>query len=257
MASATAAAFDRAAASYDEEFGRNPVGLLFRHTVQQRLRTLFPPGSRVLDLGCGTGEDALFLAGGGVFVHGIDVAPGMVERARSKAAARGLAGEHLRLEVRAAEEVGEIPGTFDGAYSDFGALNCADLAAVGAALQRVLRPGAPLLVSLMGPWPLPATLQHALTGRGEARARSRPQVGGLSLPVRYPWPSDARRSLGDGFRWTRTTALGVLVPGPDHDGWIRRHPQSFGVLAALESVVRRWPLLRLLGDHVLIEGVRR
>jgi len=45
----------------------------------------------VLDVGCGTGENALHLAALGHRVLGVDAAPSAIERARAKAAARGLA----------------------------------------------------------------------------------------------------------------------------------------------------------------------
>jgi SAM-dependent methyltransferase len=44
----------------------------------------------VLDIGCGTGEHALFLAGRGHVVLGVDGAPAAVERARRKARERGV-----------------------------------------------------------------------------------------------------------------------------------------------------------------------
>ena len=44
---------------------------------------------RVLDAGCGTGENALLAAGRGADVVGIDVAPTAIARARAKAAERG------------------------------------------------------------------------------------------------------------------------------------------------------------------------
>ena len=49
------------------------------------------PGSRVLDLGCGTGRLALALAAAGHRVTGIDPAPAMLGRARSKAGAERVA----------------------------------------------------------------------------------------------------------------------------------------------------------------------
>jgi hypothetical protein len=49
----------------------------------------------------------------------------------------------------------------------------------------------------------------------------------------------------------------VLVPGPPQEAWIARHALAFGALAAIEGVVRAWPGLRNLGDHVVVEGSRR
>lgn len=257
MVRAVIEAFDREAAVYDEGFGRNAVGLLFRHVFQERLVRLFPPGARVLDLGCGTGEDALFLAAAGVAVHAIDVAPAMLARTRAKAAERGIPGARLSIERRAAEDVAGAGRDFDGAYSDFGTLNCADLACVGGGLAQALRRGAPVLLGLMGRWPLPAMLERGLTGRGEARPRSEPRVAGVPVPARYPTATEVRRLLGPGFAWQGSFALGVLVPGPAHGDWVTRNPQAFGLLAALEGLVRRWPVLRSLGDHLVLEGVRR
>jgi SAM-dependent methyltransferase len=253
---AVAEAFDRVAATYDERFGRNPVGLLFRHTVQERLRASFPAGARVLDLGCGTGEDAVFLAERGVHVHAVDVSSAMVERTRAKAAAQGLA-EWVHAERRGLEDLAGLPGPFDGAYSNFGALNCVDLAGLGARLGGLLPSGAPILLSFMGPAPLPAVVERALTGRGEPRGRRPARVGGVALAVRHPGLGEARRLLGSAFQWRRAFALGVLVPGPEHEEWVRRHPMAFGLLAAAEGLVRGWPVLRGLGDHLVLEGARR
>jgi SAM-dependent methyltransferase len=49
----------------------------------------------VLDVGCGTGENALFLAARGHRTLGVDAAPAAIDRARAKAAARGLAAPFL------------------------------------------------------------------------------------------------------------------------------------------------------------------
>jgi hypothetical protein len=117
---------------------------------------------------------------------------------------------------------------FDGAYAGPGALDGADLDAVGRALAAALRPGAPVLLCV----------------------RRRPGTGRLAL-------RDARARLGRGVAWSAGFGLGVLVPGESGDEWARRHPQVFGILAALEGIVRRWPVLRGLGDYAVLEGSRR
>jgi SAM-dependent methyltransferase len=60
--------------------------------------------SVVLDVGCGTGENALFLAARGYDVWGIDYIPKAIERARDKAIRRGQGvhfqvGDALKLDV--------------------------------------------------------------------------------------------------------------------------------------------------------------
>jgi ubiquinone/menaquinone biosynthesis C-methylase UbiE len=253
-----ATAFDRAAEGYDRDFGTNAAGLLFRQVVQRRMLELAPAGSLVLDVGCGTGEDALFLAEQGRRVHAIDVSQRMLRRCREKAEGRGIGPERLATEQRAAEHLAALGAQrFDAAFSDFGVLNCADLAAVGQGLAQVLRPGARVLVSVMPARPLPATAARVLAGRGEPRGRRMPRVGGMPVPVHHPTPRRVREAFGAGFAWDRCYALGVLLPGPDHGAWAARHPLAFGAVAAAEALVRAWPLLRSHGDHVVMEGARR
>ena len=248
-----ALAFDGVAPFYDAQFGRNPIGLYFRHVVQECLRPLFPRGARVLDLGCGTGDDALFLASLGAFVHGVDVSPAMIERARQKAASQEGA-ERVRFEVRAAEDVGLVEGLFDGAFSNFGALNCASLPAVGTALRARLRPGAPVAFCVIGRRPLPGLVQEALTGRPARSPEAR--VAGHRLLAPGLSTRELQEGLGAGFSWHSSAALGVLVPAPAHEDWARRHPITFGVLAAAERLVRGWPGARECGDHLLVLGTR-
>ena len=254
-AALVASAFDGVASAYDAQFGTNPIGLHLRHVVQERARLAFPRGARVLDLGCGTGEDALFLAGLGLAVHAVDVAPAMIDRARTKAAERGVGETSVRFEVRAAEDVGSIGALFDGVFSNFGALNCAHLPGVGRALAGVLRPGAPALFSVIGPRPLPGLVGQALTGR-PARSTEGPRVSGAPVPFRALSFRDLSRGLGTSFAWTSCAALGVVVPAPAHEAWARENPIAFGLLAAAERLVRSWPVLRGLGDHLLVEGRR-
>jgi cyclopropane fatty-acyl-phospholipid synthase-like methyltransferase len=66
----------------------------------------------VLDVGCGTGEHALYLAERGHDVVGVDLAPRAIELARAKATERGIA---VGLHVWDALRVDELGRTFDTA----------------------------------------------------------------------------------------------------------------------------------------------
>src|SRR5215469_13401235 len=70
--------FDPIAANYDELFTDSPVGQAQRSAVWRELEKAFHPGDQVLDVGCGTGVDACFLAERGVSVLGFDRSREMV-----------------------------------------------------------------------------------------------------------------------------------------------------------------------------------
>jgi SAM-dependent methyltransferase len=64
----------------------------------------------VLDVGCGTGENALYLAERGYDVWGIDFIPKAIERARDKASRRGLV---VHFQVGDALDLDVLGRTFD------------------------------------------------------------------------------------------------------------------------------------------------
>jgi cyclopropane fatty-acyl-phospholipid synthase-like methyltransferase len=94
---------------------------------------------RLLDAGCGTGENALLAASHGADVTGVDVAPTAIARARAKASERGLTA---RFEVADALDLGRLGLTADtvidsGVFHVFGD---EDQARYVASLAAVLRP---------------------------------------------------------------------------------------------------------------------
>ena len=97
-------------------------------------------GPRVLDAGCGTGDLAIWLAGRGHTVTGVDFLPGPLEVARAKAAAAGVEANFLEMDALA---IGEIPEQFDS-VTDCGLFHSFDdvgRAAYVAALGKLLEPG--------------------------------------------------------------------------------------------------------------------
>jgi SAM-dependent methyltransferase len=105
-------------------------------------------GRTVLDVGCGSGGIALALAEehGAGRVIGVDVEAPVLERARGRAAERGLADRVEFIEV----EPGPLPfedGTFDVVFSKDAMVHIADKEALFADLFRVLKPGGWLAAS--------------------------------------------------------------------------------------------------------------
>jgi cyclopropane fatty-acyl-phospholipid synthase-like methyltransferase len=94
----------------------------------------------VLDLGCGTGENALYLASHGHEVWGVDFSPAAIERACRKANERGL---RVHFEVRDALDLNGLSREFDTAIDSglFHVFSDAERTRFTAGLAKVLRPG--------------------------------------------------------------------------------------------------------------------
>lgn len=261
-------AFDAVAAGYDAEFTERRLGRWLRAAVWERLEAAFRPGGRVLELGCGTGEDALRLARRGLRVTATDVSPGMLEVAAAKAAAAGLDGRICFRQLDAgrlgAAADPALAGPFAGAYSNFGALNCLPSRRdLGRALAARIAPGGLLALVIMGPlcpWESAWHLAHGELNTARRRWRSGvvAHVGdGRTLRVWYPSPRTLRAELAPDWRQIDLAGLGALLPPTQLAHLAERWPRSFATLALLERRFRRsWPWT-WLNDHYLAVFERR
>ena len=227
-----------------------------RCRVWRRLDVCFAPGQRVLELNCGTGEDALHLGSRGVEVVATDLSAEMIRVARGKVVRAGLQGR-VRAEQLAVESLHELDAAaFDGVLSNFGGLNCvANLPAVAEALAARLRPGATALLCLMGPL-VPWEWVWFLA-RGEPRkAFRRLTRGGVRwrhLEIHYPTIAATRRNFSPQFRMTRASAIGALLPPPYTEPWAAKHAGLLRGLNRLERRLESFPPLPWLADHYLLE----
>ncbi|HEV7587873.1 MAG TPA: hypothetical protein VGO40_07050, partial [Longimicrobium sp.] len=190
-----------------------------------------------------------------------DASPAMVAIAGPKLAGRkGWSTAEVwpaeEMEALAAERESIGAPSFDAAFSNFAALNCvSDLRPVARGLARLLRPGAPAMLVLFGPFPPGEVVVELLRrnpraavrrlARGDVPAR----LGGRSFTVRYHRPREVARAFAPWFRLRRTRGIGVFVPPSAAEPWISRHPRLLRALEALDRAASA-PLARL-GDHVL------
>jgi ubiquinone/menaquinone biosynthesis C-methylase UbiE len=256
-----AAVFDQFAHDYDEHFG-GILGRLFRRAMWRWLDAAFQPGGHVLELSCGTGEDALHLADRDVRILGTDPSAGMLEVARKKILAEGEAAR-IQLRQLAIEQLGALTGefgqAFSGAFSNFGGLNfVADLSGAARSLATLIRPGGRLVLCIVGrsvPWEWGWFLAHG----HPLKAFRRWQPGGATwrgVKVYYPSIRRVRRAFAPDFRLVRIGGLGVLLPPPYTEEWARKHSRLIATLDRWERRIESWPLLPSFGDHYMLELLR-
>ncbi len=260
-------AFDALAASYDRAFTETIIGRRLRWQVQARLERLFPPGSRVLELGCGTGEDALHLARRGVRVLATDASPAMLAVARGKLEGCALA-QVEQLDLQSLPQA--FPGVsetarFDGVFSNFGALNCLqDWQPLAAWLAARIRPGGAAAFGVMSPLCLWEPLWHGLRGDWRTAARRwrqpavfQPTPEAEPTSIYYPSIRRLTRAFAPAFRRIYVQPLGVFLPTSDAFGAVEKRPRLLGRLLWLDERLGQARLLAPFADHYWIEFQRR
>jgi ubiquinone/menaquinone biosynthesis C-methylase UbiE len=256
----TQAAFDSVAADYDGPRGNNASIQDMREEMWHWLDAAFVRPGRLLDLGCGTGLDAVRMAQRGHRVTAADWSPQMVDRTRERAASAGLSARIDALHVGAHElERIDEPASFEGAYSNLGPLNCVpDLTPVSRECARLLKPRGRLVFTVIGricPWEM---LHYAKQGRWErvavrfARGAAPVGMNQRTIWTRYYTPGSLYRAFAGHFTLEHHRGICVFAP-PPYLTWVRdRHPDAYRRLWRLDRRLGGWPLLRAMGDHFLI-----
>ncbi|HVU12774.1 MAG TPA: class I SAM-dependent methyltransferase, partial [Phototrophicaceae bacterium] len=242
-------------------FTNTELSRWFRQRVWERRGALYKAGDTVLEMGCGTGEDAIYLAKRGVHVLASDGSPAMIAETARKAQAEGVADrvETRLLDFNDAANWSLPAQTFDGAYSNYGALNCVgDWSALGGQLSQAIRPGAKLGLGVMGPLCPWEIVWHGIHGdlRTATRRLRRSTVAHLDgqyFNVYYPTPGRLQRDFGIGFRRSLLWGLGVFLPPSDLYRGVGRRKRLARTLLRLErATAPHWPF-NFLGDHYWLE----
>ncbi len=167
-------AFNFLASDYDRNFGHSLSGRLQRKRVHRLTLKHLPEGPlNILEINCGTGIDALWLARQGHKVEATDASAEMIRVANEKIGL-GIPGRmmHTGKPMQAADLADsvefkvcsfhklaeEFPNRkFDVIFSNFGGLNCISserLKNLNTELHAILKPGGRLIIVLMSKWSL-------------------------------------------------------------------------------------------------------
>jgi len=253
------AVFDQMATEYDQIFTDSLIGRAQRDAVWNVLTRTFQRDDNILELNCGTGEDAIFLSNKGVSLFACDASEQMIaiaeQRLRDQSSSLPVVFCHLPT-----ERIKELnpESMFDGAFSNFSGLNCIeDLGAVAVALTDLVKEGGHLLFCFSSRFCLIEVIYYLCRGRWQKALRrwngyTVATFGDLKLPVYYPSLQQIRRYFAPHFTLCSCIGVGVAVPPSYCEKWARRHRGLFRVLCHLEKIIAPLPGFRLTGDHILL-----
>lgn len=252
--------FDSLAATYDDDFTSSPIAQHLRGRVHARLDHHYRRGDSVLELGCGTGEDALHLAERGVFVTATDVSLEMLDATTRKT-------EHTRFVTTKQLDLAKPPPitpVYDGVFSNFGALNTLrQWHGLARWLEDRVKPGGVVGFGVMSPLCAWEIGWHSLHGdfRAAFRRQRRDtvfQASPFAKPIRISYPSvhQLETAFAPYFKRTFLMALGFFLPPSDVYGALEKRPALLRRLTVLDERVGRLSVFANLADHYWIEFKR-
>jgi ubiquinone/menaquinone biosynthesis C-methylase UbiE len=251
-------AFTAISGTFDETFEASPIIHRIRSRVYGLITESVPAGGRILDISCGTGIDAIQLARYGFIVDGIDISPGMVERARLKAHSENMTNVSFR--VASFEHLTAFPDQlYECVFSNFGGLNCVeDLGNVALEASRVAKPGAWFIGVVMpnvSLWEIisgMARLKFRYAFRRLGKVTAATGFGRHSFSVYYHSPRSVASRFKAWFEVSNIIGLSIFSPPPSAQSFLRRHPKFTALLERVDSAVESLPPFRSIGDHFII-----
>ncbi len=260
--------YDLVAASYDDVEGRNELSERVRRYTLEAALKVFKPGDRILELGCGTGRDAVALARRGIRVDGTDVSPAMVATAKARVRRENL-GKMVSIRCAAAASAASTGGPYEGAFSNGAVLNLEpDLEAVARGLHHSLSSGSFAVLTAANRLSLfelafyPIVLRPRKAFRKLGREVPIPvsrEGNGRTyvVPTRFLTPREFFSAFRSGFEMAHQRGIQVLTPPWNLVDMARLiHP----VIQSLERIEDRMgtaPGLRSLGAIYLVSLVRK
>jgi len=252
--------FDNHAPDYDETFTNTITGKLYRNIVHAYLqKNVLAKQLNILEINCGTGEDALFLADLGHRVLATDVSPQMINQASRKANSRNLT--NLNFVVKDINRLTEINQKFDLIFSNFGGLNCLNPQQLKQSLfsfRELLVTNGRLILVIMPKFCFWEMLYFFLKFKWRKifrRAGAQPiavEVGGVAINTWFYQPTQLI-NLADGFKHLETLPVGIVLPPPSFHSILSGHKFRTLFLFYWERVFSKISLLSSLSDHYLID----
>lgn len=257
--------FDILAATYDEDFSHTQIGKLQRARVWEKLLPVLQAYKKplnILEINCGTGEDALQLAAMGHTVIATDASAVMIAKATKKISTSAASQNRVSFMQCSFEELAlqSFDSKFDLIFSNFGGLNCihsSGLTALSKVFAKLLNPGGQLFFVVMGTFCAWETGWHLIRGKFSTAFRRWKKevpftIAGKTIPVYYYSPATFKKLLYHEFAYINSFAAGLFIPPSYLEPIFLKHQAMLGKLNALERKLAGPSIMCRLSDHYCI-----
>lgn len=258
--------FDATARGYDLEFTETQVGRMQRAVTHRYLQELIQSAKpqTALELNCGTGEDALWLANQGLLVTATDLSAEMVATTTQKVVGKGV--RVLQTGIQDLDKA--LPyERYDLILSNFGGYNCltaAEIRASAATIRRLLKPGGHFVAVVMGKccaWETLYFLAKLQPGKAFRRLKRGPVparlADGVFQDTYYYTPAKFERLLSGSLIPERRLAVGAYLPPSYLDPFFAKRPNLLAKMNRWETKAYPQRFPSQFSDHFLVAFRRR
>src|SRR5450631_656894 len=244
------AAFNSQSKYFDELYAPNSIIQYKRKRVRDHLLSYLKPGSNILELNAGTGDDAVFLAQHGHLVHATDISEGMKEKLKEKVARFGLSGS-VSAELCSFTALQSLnnKGPYDCIFSNFAGLNCTDrLDRVLTGFDGLLKPGGLVVLVML---PRFCLWESLLIFRGKFKTATRrffsskgrkANIEGFSFRCWYYSPGFIAGKMKEKYKLLGLEGLCTIVPPSYLENFPQKYPGVYSFLCNTENkFCKTWP----------------
>lgn len=256
--------FDNAAANYDSTFTNSVIGKTQRGFVYHQVSKFLKNNQvkNILEINCGTGEDAIWLAKQNFEVVATDISEKMISIAQSKAKLDNLTFERLNI-----NEIGQsfANKNFDLIFSNFGGLNCLSKEEIKLFFENVSnlisKNGHLILIimpknTLWEQFYFLAKAKFSLAFRRKKES-AMANVDGEKIVTFYHNPNEMATLASNNFKLKTVNPIGFFVPPSYLESFFSTKPKLISFLAKLDNRVKNISFLAKYADHYLIVFQRK
>jgi len=252
--------FDIASGNYDATFTFSNIGKAQRQKVYKSINPILNQNRKlsILELNCGTGEDAIRFARLGHEVLATDISEGMIKVAKAKTNSKNLS---FKIQDINSIDENSFDTQFDFIFSNFGGLNCLSKNQLESFFKKstyLLKPSGKMTLIIMPKNCLWERLYFSLKGNFKNAKRRQTNksvianVEGFAVKTWYYNPEDIKILTSTFYNIKKIKPIGLTIP-PSYleNSFLSKRP-ILSILKGLDSVITG-SFWAKYADHFLIE----
>lgn len=257
--------FDHIASTYDSVFTKSAIGQYQRKRVWSYIESIMPDlkGFEMLELNCGTGEDAVLFGERGFNIIATDISAEMLKVTQKKA-------EQYSMQHRISSHYLDLESfnetlfdkKFDLVFSNFGGLNCINPESLKKLIENlpaILKPGGRFIGVIMPKfcaWETVFFLLRLQFKKAFRRLTSKEVITdlqGITMKTWYYHPKQIKTWSQEKFKLISIRPIGVALPPSYLERFFTLKKRWLMHLNSIEKKLSQTSLLSGMSDHFVID----